>query len=465
MNRFKITRKLLPYFAIFFLFQIAKAQEIKPVFEGYKLMRSDENEDFWRKNKPTKPLLYPLKLIPLNPSHSVNFTIGGQIRTRYEVFQNDTWSDNPKQDKGIYGHRLALHTGLQLGKHFRVFGELYHGFYGQKVFSQYEKLDLHQALAEFTLPLETTQLKLIAGRQEFNWGTGRIVSLREALNMRRSFDGARLISRSHKLKIEGFYALEVIPQFDPFNNSSRHAPKFWGLNFAFALPKKLGNLELYYYGYQRINAKFQNASGLETRHSLAFRSFIENGKHFNHNSGIIYQFGSIDKSAISAWSFQSDMHYIWSEARYKPNLGLKLEYVTGDKNASDQQLNTFNPMFNNPSYFGLLNKMTSMNLKGIHPSFQLNLKPTLRVKAEANFYWRANKNDGLYAPSLANIRAGKNTQDSYIGTQLGASFEWDLSKNVTFSNEFAYYIAGKYLEDSGGSENITYNVTTLNFRF
>jgi len=207
MIRFTITRKLLPYSAFFFLIQIAKAQELKPVFEGYKLMRSDENEDFWRKNKPIKPFLYQLKLIPLTPSHSVNFTIGGQIRTRYEVFQNDTWSDNPKQDKGIYGHRLALHTGLQLGKNIRVFGELYHGFYGQKVFSQYEKLDLHQALAEFTLPLGTTQLKLIAGRQEFNWGTGRIVSLREALNMRRSFDGARLISKSHKLKFEGFYAL------------------------------------------------------------------------------------------------------------------------------------------------------------------------------------------------------------------------------------------------------------------
>jgi hypothetical protein len=460
-----MTRKILSFFLSLLFFQMTKAQEKKIVFEGYKILRSDENEEFWQKNKPAKPLLSELKLIPINKSNSIHLTIGGQVRTRYEAFQNDSWSTDFKQDKGIYGHRLALHTGLQLGKHIRFFGELYHGYYARRVFAQYEKLDLHQAFAEFTLPFQKANLKLIAGRQEFNWGTGRIVSMREALNVRRSFDGVRTISKFTKLKIEAFYAQEVISQFEVFDNGSYSGPKFGGINFAFALPKKLGNLELYYYYYQRNNAKFQNASGNENRNSLAFRASIDNGRHFNHNSGIIYQFGSIGDYNISAWSFQSDMHYIWSERRLKPNLGLKLEYVTGDKDASDKSLNTFNPMFNNPSYFGLLNKMTSMNLKGIHPSFQLAVLPTFRVRTEANFYWRANKNDGLYAPNLVNIRAGKNTQDRYIGTQFGATIEWDLNKNLSFSNEIAYYIAGKYLQESGSSENILYNVTTLNFRF
>jgi len=152
-------------------------------------------KNFGKKNKPTKPFLSELKLIPLNKSNSVHFTIGGQVRTRYEAFQNDGWSSDSKQDKGIYGHRLALHTGLQFGKHIRFFGELYHGYYARRIFAQYDKLDLHQAFAEFTIPFQKLQLKLMAGRQEFNWGTGRIVSMREALNVRRSFDGGRAIAK------------------------------------------------------------------------------------------------------------------------------------------------------------------------------------------------------------------------------------------------------------------------------
>lgn len=118
--------------------------------------------------------------------------------------------------------------------------------------------------------------------------------MREALNIRRSFDGGRAIAKFDKLKMEAFYAQEVPPQFEVFDNISHSGPKFGGANLAFALPKKLGNLELYYYSYQRNNAKFQNAMGNENRNSLAFRSSIDNGRHFNHKF----------ESYLSVWKYR-----------------------------------------------------------------------------------------------------------------------------------------------------------------
>jgi hypothetical protein len=453
------------FFVLYSQFLIAQETVTQPEFEGYKLMRADENEAFWLKNKKVLPYFNTLKLIQFNKSKSINLTIGGQIRPRYELVQNDNWSKDNKEDKSTYSHRLTLHNSLQLGKHFRLFGELYSAYSEEKKFAQYDELDLHQAFAEISYPINQTNIKLTIGRLEFNYGSGRIVSLREGPNVRRSFDAVKGIIVHNHFKTELFFGKEVKSKFEVFDNNSQNQPIFWGFNSAFLIPKISGNNEFYYYGYKRDNAKFQNISGNEIRHTFGLRRYGNLGKHFMYNSGILYQFGSIRNSTISAFSAQTDWHYMWNEFKHKPNIGLKMEYASGDSNPTDNRLNTFNPMFNNPAYFGLLGKMTSMNLMGIHPSFQINLSKKIKAKSEANFYWRANKNDGLYAPSLVNTRLGNGNLNKFIGTQFGESLDWEINQNLTLSNEFAYFLTGKFFSQSGNSENILYNSITLNFRF
>lgn len=63
-----------------------------------------------------------IKHISLNNSKNY-LSIGGSYRPRFEYFTNRNWIAD--EGEYYYSQRLSFHTDWQLGKHFRLFGELY----------------------------------------------------------------------------------------------------------------------------------------------------------------------------------------------------------------------------------------------------------------------------------------------------------------------------------------------------
>lgn len=68
------------------------------------------------------------------------------------------------------------------------------------------------------------------------------------------------------------------------------------------------------------------------------------GKRFKYNTELNYQFGKFGDKIISAFSIEGDWHYNLINTKFKPDLGIKLDYVSGDfvKEAGDS-----NPTFYN----------------------------------------------------------------------------------------------------------------------
>lgn len=455
-----MNKKLLAVFIIFNLFTL-QSQEISSI----KLLRADESYANLLQNDSLRnsSLLSKLKAIPLSKDKSVYLSFGGEFRPRWEFSENKNWSIKDNADESFYSQRIMFHTDLHIGKHIRFFGQLTHGLISlnEPVYVQSDELDLHQGFVEFILPIKETSIKLRVGRQELLFGSGRLVAPRDGPNSRRSFDMIRLLFQKKDINSNLFYGREVKVPTGFFDNNSSEAPYTWGLGITANTNKILGNTTLYYIGFDVKSVKYNAGTNPETRHTLGMRRFGNLGKRFSYNTEINYQFGKFGNQNISAFSIEGDWHYKLINTKFKPDFGLKLDYISGDNDATDNKLGTFNPYFNNPAYFGLITQVAAMNMFDIHPSVKLNLTEKLIATVEADIYWRAELNDGLYNGSKFLTRPSNQNKSRFIGWQSGLKLDYELTRNIKISNETYIFVAGNFVKETGDAENTFYNGMTL----
>ncbi len=446
----------------FFAFSFfAKAQELPPI----KILRAEENYSILLSNDSLRKslLINKLKAIPFNKSKSIYLSFGGEFRPRFEYTANKNWSAEAKEDENFYSQRMMFHADLHISKYFRFFGQLTHGLLSLKepVYAQSDKLDLHQAFAEFQLPIKANLLKLRIGRQELLLGSGRLMAIRDGLNSRRSFEMARLMLENKGYNANIFFGREVKVPNDFFDNVSTNAPYTWGMGLTANTAKILGKTTIYYIGFDALTVKYNDGISPETRHTVGLRRFGNLGKRFKYNTEFNYQFGKFGTKTISAFSIEGDWHYNFINTKFKPDLGIKLDYMSGDGKQNDDNLGTFNPYFNNPAYFGLITQVGAMNMFDIHPAIKLGLTEKLSMVVEADFYWRAELNDGLYGGSKALLRASNGNKSRFIGWQSGLKLDYELNRFVTFSNETYLFVAGDFIKETGDAENTFYNGFTV----
>ena len=437
------------------------AQELPPI----KPLRAEENYSALLQNDSLRnaSFLNKLKALPLDRKENIFLTLGGEFRPRYELTNNKNWSSKNEDDESFYSQRIMFHANLQLGKYVRVFAQLTHGLVSLSgpVYTQSDKLDLHQGFVAFTLTIKSNTLNLRIGRQELLMGSGRLMAMRDGPNVRRSFEMVRIIFDRKNINSQAFYGREVKVPDGIFDNNSTNAPFTWGLYNSIKTEKILGTTDVYYLGFDSKMVKYNDGSNPETRHTVGIRRWGGVGKRFRYNTEINYQFGKFGNKTISAFSIEGDWHYNLINTKTKPDFGIKLDYISGDKNIGDDKLGTFNPLFNNPTYFGLIAQVNAMNMLDIHPTIKLQITDKFTVLIEADFYWRAQLNDGLYGGSKALLRASNNSKSRWIGWQSGLKLEYEINRYVKLSNESYFFVAGKFINDTGDAENTFYNGLTM----
>ena len=433
---------------------------------GFSMFRADEDYTYLRDGSPYRRDPFdPLKFIRLNADGSVFLTLGGEVRPRFAFFDNPNWERGREES---YAQRLSLHISVNLGRSVRLFGEVYHGLLSkdEPAFAEDDALALHQGFLELRFPVgDAKRVSVRIGRQELAYGSARLVGIREGPNIRRSFDAVRTIYTGSQLQLEGFVGSEVVTSPGVFDNSRNRDLVFWGVFSRVTVPSIIGSTEAYYFGFDVEQARYDLGSAPERRHTLGVRRFGVLGSAFRYNTELMFQFGNFGGEGIRAFAIETDYAYSFHAARFRPVLGIKLDYASGDHGQSPGTLNTFNPMFENPAYFGLLAQVTPMNLIDVHPSVALELAEGAELVLDWDFFWRANLEDGLYSPPRFLVRPGDPTQRRYVGHQPGFEFAVGVNRHVTWSAEASYFVSGGYIEDSGDAENILHLATTLSFKF
>jgi len=231
---------------------------------SYQLLREDEDWSFLNNTSLRRDLWDPVKYIPLRNSGEWYITIGGEAREVWEQIGNDNWGQQPYMN-GYLNQRYMLSLDLHYGSHVRTFFELKSGlnsfrFGGPRPIDE-KKLDFQAAFLELRTGGSRNWIKVRAGRQELEYGSGRLIDVREGPNVRLSFDGFKVMGKVNSWRIDGFAMRPDLDKPGFFDNSPDHQVAFWGIYASRPLSKKV-SLDAYYLDW---TASVQDFSGAPRR--------------------------------------------------------------------------------------------------------------------------------------------------------------------------------------------------------
>ena len=353
-----------------------------------------------------------------------------------------------------------------------------------------DAFDLRQAYVEFG-NFEKCPFGFKIGRQELAYGDERLVGASDWTNFARTFDAAKLTFVGHGFSVDAFSSTPAVitrsqyNQSDLFNGNETHRDLvFSGLYLTFdSLP--FGTLDFYSFLLDQSSGNVSNVQGLLTavpaKGSLADRSdFVTLGTRVKGDPGKLlgwefsgefaYQAGAVRGLNLSAVALNAGAGYNFLDAGWTPRIFAEYNYASGDDNQADGDVGTFQNLFpTNHKFYGIMDLFSWQNMQNAHLSF--SVRPAKALTAQIDYYacWSANNNDLWYRTNgLTSVRAltaDAQNASNYRGSELDFIVTWNVNKHVQVQGGYAHFFAGRYLSDTGTSDdaNFGYVMATLKF--
>jgi hypothetical protein len=422
--------------------------------EDWTFLKTAEKTDFWD----------PLKYIRLG-KEDWSLTLSGEARLRAEGFRVH---DSESRDNYLL-QRYLFGADLRLGRRIRLFGEVQAGIINGSLRSprpsDENTLDFHQAFFELRLPVrKNDEVALVAGRQELEIGSSRLISASPGLNVKRSFDGLRASYRGSSWRIVGAIARLVELQSGAFDDRPHPDQLFW----AFAAGRPSPWLErseagIYYLGFDNSEAVFAQGLAPETRHTLGVKWRGEARVDVNYDA--VFQWGTFSGAPIRGWAFASETGYRRSSMAWRPRFSVRVDVASGDADPLDPALQSFNPLFPGNAYSGAVGLLGPTNLTDFTPAVTLMPRRGLVVGFEAPSYWRTSTRDGVYSTDLRVLLGPEAGAGKYVGTNPAVVVVWQATRHLQFQGVATRFLSGGFLEDTFVAEGFGFYSFTTRYRF
>ncbi|MDQ8012868.1 MAG: alginate export family protein [Flavobacterium nitrogenifigens] len=435
--------------------------------QNFKLLRYDENYEFLKDSN--RNFYERLKFIPLNQKKDIYMSIGGEARYEYVDFNNEDWGRFNVGHNNFLLQRYDLHADIHLGKTFRIFAQLRSALEdgrtnGARGIDE-DQLNVQNLFLDVNVwQQKDKKITIRAGRQELDYGSGRLISVREGPNARLYFTGGKLMYTSSRVSVDAFAMMADTVYTGVFDNKMSKQLNLWGAYSKIIFPKA-GNLDLYYLGFRRDTSVFEEGIAPERRHTIGSRLW-KYGGGFIYNLEAAYQFGTFGSGNINAWTGSIDIGYMFENVKFKPTINLRNDYISGDKNQGNGNLQTFNPLYPKGGYFGFSPQVGPVNLIDIHPYATLDLLSNLKMQVDVVLNWRYSTQDGVYRPSgILNLR-GSDSDEKYIGTAYLANFTYGINKYISVVSGIQYFKTGAFINDviPNSKDGVFFNAR-LTFKF
>ena len=463
---------ILPSLRPQLLSQAARPNQVPEVYRNYQLLREDEDWSFLKNPDLRKDVWDRIKYIQIRKSaEDWYMTIGGEAREVWEQIGNDNWGESPYWN-GYLNERYMPYFDLHYGKHLRTFVELKSGINsfrqgGPRPIDE-KRLDFQAAFLEVGTTFGKNLINVRVGRQELEYGSGRLIDVREGPNVRLSFDGFMVKSKIASWLTDGFALRpdEDNPGF--FDNSPDHTTGFWGIYATRPLRDK-ASLDLYYLGLDRKDAAFQRGTAQEVRHSLGARisrPIASDKPAWDFDYEGLWQFGTFGSANIEAWTIATETGYRIPTILLKPRFSAKADISSGD-HPSTNTLGTFNPLFPKGNYFGVLATTGPgpINFIDVHPHVETALPHDVSLSVDWIVQWRESLADGVYAVPGFLIRAGNDSKARFVGHRPGTEVRWQADRHVWFQADYGIFYAGKFLKETQPGRNLNYWALWAGYKF
>jgi hypothetical protein len=430
--------------------------------------RADEDWSFLE-DAPKTDLWDPLKYIPLGREDWF-VTLSAEVRYRPEGFRVRGTGGRPNIVDNYLLQRYLAGADVRFGRRARLFTELQSGIINGRLATprptDRNTLDLHQLFAEWRQPLgERLGLSVKVGRQELAIGSTRLISASPGLNVKRSFDGAGIFLRAPTWTIAGAAAQLVGLGGGAFDDRADRGQVFWGAAAGRRSPRfERGELAAYYLGIDRDESVYAQGSGAERRHTVGVK-WNAAGRRLDLNYDGLLQWGAFGGAAIRGWAFATETGYRFGPAGWSPRLSLRADIASGDRDAADPRLQSFNPLFPGNSYSGAVGLLGPSNLTDLTPGLTVRPRTFLTIGFEAPSYWRTSGADGVYRTDLRVLFPPDAGAGKYVGTNPGVLVIWQATRHLQFQGVVTRFLAGGFLDETFVASGFGfYSVSTV-YRF
>ena len=239
---------------------------------------------------------------------------------------------------------------------------------------------------------------------------------------------------------------------------------FWGAAIARRVTRPAGgDVGAYYLGIDRERSLYAQGVAAERRHTLGVK-WNATGTRFGFNYDGILQWGGFGGAPIRAWAVATESSYRLPARRWRPRLSARTDIASGDGDAADSRLQSFNPLFPGNSYSGAVGLFGPTNLTDVNVSLTLQPRTGLTLGVEAPSYWRTSTADGIYATDLRLLIPPTAGRGKYVGTNPGVLAVWHATGHVQLSAVASRFLAGALLEDTFVSSGFGFYSASLAYR-
>ena len=392
-------------------------------------------------------------------------SIGGDIRERVEFYSQSHIGADAVQDDLLLLHRLLLHANLHWDG-VRLFAQI--GNYDEEGRepaprpTDVDYLDTRQLFVEWRGGLGSADIALRAGRQEMAFGASRLITARDGPNIRLAFDGVRadLFVGGWKLTALAVRPAENTP--GDFDDGTVDTQSLWGVYGSGQLATTW-RTDLYFLRSSMESMRYENASGDETRSTLGWRLYGKSGA-WDNDVELMLQYGDIAGQTIRAFALATDSGWTLSQRGWKPRLGLRTDIISGDSDAGDAELGTFNALYPNGAYFSEASVLAQANLLDLSLSLTLKPQPALTLAWSLNPLWRYSTDDAVYTLPLRPLLAADSSSKRYIGVQNQLLATWQVNDYLSLRLALVAFNAGDAVQAADGGD-LDYAQLATNIRF
>ena len=405
-------------------------------------------------NVPREPL-DELKYIPLSDVDARTYlSLGANIRERFEVNDDNFGTGGNRQDSYLLS-RAEAHADLRIAGQVQMFLQLQSDTApGKERLSpvDQDRLGIEQAFVAVSEPLGDGELGIRIGRQENGFDLQRFLSVRDGPNVRQSYDGVSIAYTRGPWRFITLYTHPVENRDFSFFDDYSSPHLTLDLVRIERQVTSSSSLSAYVGQFRQDDVRFPSASGNERRDLVEIRYAGASGR-FDWDAEAMSQNGSIGALAVRAWATGVVIGRTFDSTRFRPRIGIQFDAASGDKSPTDDQLNTFNPLF--PSgghYFTTAGYTTYANL--IHVKTELSLSPLTNLKLSSGIgvEWRETIADAIYTLPDVPLLGTAGRGGRYVGTYAQIRTDCSLTPHIALALEAVHFAAGATVVAVGGHD-------------
>ena len=433
---------------------------------NYRIQRWDEDYSYL-KGAPKTDFFDPIKYISIGSDPDWYLSLGGQFRERYDYFNNSNFGAGRQDDDGFRLTRVLAHVDAHFGPNLRAFVQIDAARVDDRIVGprpgDADDIDLQQGFADLKFSIgDESSATVRLGRQELIYGAQRLVSPDDWVNVRRTFDGAK-ISFSFPNDALDIFATRPVVVDKPHLNSPDEDRWFAGIYNVMALPAILpgghSKLDLYLLGLGQNRWELMPFDS--QTYTLGARFHTTPGQ-WDFDIEADWQLGRLGSENINAWSLAAEAGYTFSNLALSPRASIGLDMASGSADGTGRFNQLYPPTY---IYLGHIYLFGRQNLVDLHGGILFNLTNNLTLSLDQHIFWRQNTHDALYNLSGGIVRASNGSNASSVGNEFDAAINWQIQRHFSAYMGYAHFFTGSFIEQTGPDHDVDFFYAAVTFTF